>query len=246
MRRQITRHPVQKYSHEFPVHEIAIDPRSGVRPSARTTGCKQRCMRDSWSNSAEHRGIIGQVRPAPQRPMRMRIYHKRRRVAVDLGHRAARAEHHPARGALLPGHRARAPVLEHRTTSPSCMQLHHRTWPPSSRSTTRSRTPWRRWRPPATASSCPPSSELTLEEPEIVKQGGRYGVRLKAVGPLHPHDEGQHQHRGLAHRGQREAVGGAGDVPARASLRRAPAKSGSPTSSASPCTSWSTRGCTTS
>ena len=29
----------------------------------------------------------------------------------------------------------------------------------------------------------PDISELTLEEPEIVKQGGRYGVRLKASAP---------------------------------------------------------------
>ena len=31
--------------------------------------------------------------------------------------------------------------------------------------------------------SCRPLDELTLEEPEIVKQGGRYGVRLRASAP---------------------------------------------------------------
>lgn len=35
----------------------------------------------------------------------------------------------------------------------------------------------------ATASSRRPSDDLTLEEPEIVKQAGGYGVRLKASGP---------------------------------------------------------------
>ena len=29
----------------------------------------------------------------------------------------------------------------------------------------------------------PDPEEMTLEEPEIVKQGGRYGVRLKASAP---------------------------------------------------------------
>ena len=33
------------------------------------------------------------------------------------------------------------------------------------------------------ALSCRPLDELTLEEPEIVKQGGRYGVRLRASAP---------------------------------------------------------------
>ena len=36
---------------------------------------------------------------------------------------------------------------------------------------------------PATAWSVPSIDELTLEEPEIMKQGGRYGVRLKASAP---------------------------------------------------------------
>lgn len=47
-----------------------------------------------------------------------------------------------------------------------------------------------RWRKPssrstraATASSRRPLDDLTLEEPEIVKQAGGYGVRLKASGP---------------------------------------------------------------
>ncbi len=29
----------------------------------------------------------------------------------------------------------------------------------------------------------PGIDELTLEEPEIIKQGGRYGIRLKAAAP---------------------------------------------------------------
>ena len=42
----------------------------------------------------------------------------------------------------------------------------------------------------------------TLEEPEIIKQGGRYGVRLRAKRPQHPHDPGGHPDRGLPHCGQ--------------------------------------------
>ena len=67
-------------------------------------------------------------------------------------------------------------------------------WPGSRRSTTRCPARWRRSRPPATALWCPAptswcwrsrrsSSRGDATEPEIVKQGGRYGVRLKASAP---------------------------------------------------------------
>ncbi len=53
------------------------------------------------------------------------------------------------------------------------VQAAYKKWPP----------PWRRSGPPATASSSPTPGELELEEPEIIKQGGRYGVRLRAKAP---------------------------------------------------------------
>ena len=40
----------------------------------------------------------------------------------------------------------------------------------------------------------PGIDELTLEEPEIIKQGGRYGIRLKAAAPSLQNDENQHHH----------------------------------------------------
>ena len=47
--------------------------------------------------------------------------------------------------------------------------------------------------------------ELSLEQPEIVRQGGRYGVRLEASAPSIHHDEGGHPHRAESHRGDGEA-----------------------------------------
>ena len=32
-------------------------------------------------------------------------------------------------------------------------------------------------------------SDIELSKPEIIKQGNRYGVRLKAVAPSVPHDQ---------------------------------------------------------
>lgn len=48
----------------------------------------------------------------------------------------------------------------------------------------------------------PDAGELELEEPEIIKQGGRYGVRLRAKAPSIPHDPGGYPGGGLPHCGQ--------------------------------------------
>ena len=35
----------------------------------------------------------------------------------------------------------------------------------------------------------PPSlDEMSLDEPELIRQGPRFGVRLEGDGPIHPHD----------------------------------------------------------
>lgn len=47
----------------------------------------------------------------------------------------------------------------------------------------------------------PSIDELTLDEPEIVKQGGRYGVAAACLGAVHPPDAGGHHHRGGPHVG---------------------------------------------
>ena len=47
----------------------------------------------------------------------------------------------------------------------------------------------------------PSMEELTLEEPEIVKQGGRFGVKLRASAP-YPHDAGGHHDGGFPNRRQ--------------------------------------------
>ena len=54
----------------------------------------------------------------------------------------------------------------------------------------------------------PSIDSLVLEEPEIVRQGGRYGVRLKGQRTLHSHDPGGHRDGGVPHRGQRETERG--------------------------------------
>ena len=68
----------------------------------------------------------------------------------------------------------------------------------------------------------PTIDELHLEEPEIVKQGGRYGVRLRASAPSIHLMKATIQHRDPAHCGQRKAVGGAGNEPACRTLRSDP------------------------
>ena len=60
----------------------------------------------------------------------------------------------------------------------------------------------------------PEVEELTLEEPKILKQNGKYGIPPKGHGALHPHDENANPHRDNPHCGLGAAVRGAGDVPA--------------------------------
>lgn len=86
----------------------------------------------------------------------------------------------------------------------------------------------------------PSIDELQLEEPEIMKQGGRYGVKLKASAPsihmiradiqtmISPIVGNEKQSEEMLHYLLQEFEG-------------IPRKSGSPTSLESPSTSWSTR-----
>ena len=60
----------------------------------------------------------------------------------------------------------------------------------------------------------PTVSELKLEQPQIVRQGTNYGVRLEACAPLHPDDEGPPSHRDQPHRGHRKAERGPCPQPA--------------------------------
>lgn len=60
----------------------------------------------------------------------------------------------------------------------------------------------------------PNTDELTLEEPEIVKQGGRYGVRLKASAPSIHMIRADIQTEVSAHHGNGKAVGGKIHFPA--------------------------------
>ena len=87
----------------------------------------------------------------------------------------------------------------------------------------------------------PSTDELVLEEPEIVKQGGRYGVRLKASAPSIHMIRADIETEVYAHRGQRKAERGDGQFPASGVRRGTPRPSGSPISSASPSMSWSAR-----
>ena len=59
----------------------------------------------------------------------------------------------------------------------------------------------------------PSMEELTLEEPEIVRQGSRFGVRLKASAPSLHMIRVDIRHRGQPHRRHGEAVRGAGQIP---------------------------------
>ena len=59
----------------------------------------------------------------------------------------------------------------------------------------------------------PTVDELILEEPEIMKQGGRYGVRLKASAPS-THEPREHRNDRFAHRRQRKAERGHGQLSA--------------------------------
>lgn len=91
----------------------------------------------------------------------------------------------------------------------------------------------------------PSIDELQLEEPEIMKQGGRYGVKLKASAPsihmiradiqtmISPIVGNEKQSEEMLHYLLQEFEG-------------IPRKSGSPTSLERACTSWSTKACTTS
>lgn len=60
----------------------------------------------------------------------------------------------------------------------------------------------------------PTVEELELEDPEIVRQGGRYGHPHAGQRAVHPHDPGGCFHHRVAYRGQRKAVGGDGQLPA--------------------------------
>ena len=95
---------------------------------------------------------------------------------------------------------------------------------------------------PATGLSSPSIDELTLEEPEIVRQGGRYGVKLKASAPsihmlradietvISPIVGSEKQSEEMIHYLLQE-------------LRGIRGRSGSPTSSGNPSTSWLMRTC---
>ena len=62
----------------------------------------------------------------------------------------------------------------------------------------------------------PDPEEMTLEEPEIVKQGGRYGVRLKASAPSIHMLRADIKTEVSPHHGHRKAVGGDGGLSAAA------------------------------
>ena len=91
----------------------------------------------------------------------------------------------------------------------------------------------------------PEVEELTLEEPKILKQNGKYGIRLKATAPS------IHMMKTQIHTEITPIVGSEQQSEELVmyllkEFEENPVKSGIPTSSGSPSTPWSTRGCTTS
>ena len=60
----------------------------------------------------------------------------------------------------------------------------------------------------------PSVEDLSLEEPEIVRQGGRYGVRLRASAPSIHMMRAKHQSRGQSDRRHGKAVGRTGTLSA--------------------------------
>ena len=92
----------------------------------------------------------------------------------------------------------------------------------------------------------PSLEEMTLEEPEIIKQSGRYGIRLRAEAPSIHMLQGKHPTPRCRPSWARRSSQKNWSIICCGNSRRAPPKSGNPTSSAHPCTGWSMRGCTTS
>ena len=54
----------------------------------------------------------------------------------------------------------------------------------------------------------PVFEEITLEKPEVFKQGSRYGIKLRAKGGIYSFNQGRRRNGGFANHRERRAVAG--------------------------------------